>query len=66
MYNCIECGGVLSTVSEYDMQVCQCCAEKLGLFELECIGCGERISSEEYEAGDGICYACINDEEDDV
>ena len=67
MYNCIECGGILSTVTEYDMRLCKYCAEKLGLFQLECASCGERISSDEYDEGNGICYDCIiNDKEDGI
>ena len=64
--NCLECGGVLSTVSEYNMQLCECCADKLGFFESECISCGTIISSEEYDDGNGICYDCISDMEDDI
>lgn len=60
--NCLECGGVLSTVSEYNMQICECCAEKLGLFEHECIICGVALSAEENELGDGRCYECIDEE----
>ena len=51
MDDCIECGGVLSTTIEYDMRLCKHCAEKLGLFQLECACCGERIDSDEYDAG---------------
>lgn len=59
--NCLECGGVLSTVSEYNMQICECCAEKLGLFEPECIICGALLSSEEYELGHHLCFSCMDD-----
>ena len=62
--SCIECGAVLSTSSEYEMQLCECCAERLGLFEPECIICGVPLSEEESELEDRICYACINNEED--
>lgn len=66
MDNCTECGGVLSAPSEYEMQLCEYCAEKLGLFERECIICGTVLSAEENELGDGRCYECIDDEEGNI
>lgn len=62
--SCIECGAVLSTPFEYDMQLCECCAERLGLFEPECTSCGVVLSAEENELDDGRCYCCIDNEED--
>lgn len=66
MDTCLECGAVLSTISEYGMRLCECCAEKLGLFEPECIICGTVLSAEENELGDGRCYECIDDEEGNI
>lgn len=65
--NCTECGEELIGLSEYDMKICKCCAERMDLFQLECASCGERVDSDEYDEGNGICYDCIiNDEEDGI
>ena len=63
--NCTECGGVLSTLSEYDMEVYEYCAIKLGIFEPECTICGAILSSDECKLGIEMCFNCIEDEEGD-
>ena len=60
--NCAECGVVLSTLSEYDMEVCEDCAIKLGVFDHECTICGAILSSDECKLGIEMCFNCIDDD----
>lgn len=60
---CSKCDCKLHTEIELDLELCTECAEEDGLLDPECVRCGVILSSDEYEVGMGMCFSCMDDDD---
>ena len=57
MEYCEVCGRF---IEGYHTDLCDECAESMGLLEPECVNCGTILSAEECNLGQGLCYICLD------